>query len=41
MSLAAPRLSDDRLKRYESLQAALDLIDQGFTLIDRELRFVA
>ena len=35
------RLSDDRFKRYESLQAALDLIDQGFTLIDRDLRFVA
>ena len=34
-------LSDDRYKRYESLQAALDLIDQGFTLIDRDLRFVA
>ncbi len=33
--------SDDRFKRYQSLQAALDLIDQGFTLIDRDLRFVA
>ncbi|MCW5662360.1 MAG: PAS-domain containing protein [Piscinibacter sp.] len=30
-----------RLRRYESLQAALDLIDQGFTLMDRELRLVA
>ena len=37
----AARLSDVRYKRYESLQAALDLIDQGFTLIDRDLRFVA
>ena len=35
------RLSDARFKRSESLQAALDLIDQGFTLIDRDLRFVA
>ncbi len=32
---------DERFKRYESLQAALDLIDQGFTLIDQDLRFVA
>lgn len=30
-----------RLQRYESLQAALDLVDQGFTLMDRELRLVA
>ena len=41
MSQPLARLSDDRFKRYESLQAALDLIDQGFTLIDRDLRFVA
>ncbi|HEX6362813.1 MAG TPA: PAS-domain containing protein, partial [Albitalea sp.] len=33
--------ADDRLKRYESLQAALDHIDQGFTLIDGNLRLVA
>lgn len=33
--------ADDRLKRYESLQAALDLIDQGFTLIDQDLRLLA
>ena len=33
--------TDDRLARYESLQAALDLIDQGFTLIDQDLRLVA
>jgi PAS domain S-box-containing protein len=33
--------SDDRFSRYESLRAALDLIDQGFTLIDSNLRFVA
>ncbi len=36
---AVPR--DDRFSRYESLRAALDLIDQGFTLIDSNLRFVA
>jgi PAS domain S-box-containing protein len=35
------RPADDRFSRYESLRAALDLIDQGFTLIDRDLRFVA
>lgn len=28
-------------QRYESLQAGLDLIDQGFTLIDEQLRLVA
>ena len=33
--------ADDHFSRYESLRAALDLIDQGFTLVDRELRFVA
>ncbi len=33
--------SDDRFRRYESLRAALDLIDQGLTLIDQDLRFVA
>ncbi len=38
-SFAKP--ADDRFSRYESLRAALDLIDQGFTLIDRDLRFVA
>ena len=32
---------DERRRRHESLQAALDLIDQGFTLIDDELRMVA
>ncbi len=32
---------EGRLKRYEALQAALDLIDRGFTLMDRELRLVA
>ena len=30
-----------RFKRYESLQAALNLIDQGFTLIDSNLSLVA
>ena len=38
-SYAAP--TDARFSRYESLRAALDLIDQGFTLIDSNLRFVA
>lgn len=33
--------ADDRLKRYESLQAALDLIDQGITLMDQDLRLLA
>ena len=33
--------TDARFSRYESLRAALDLIDQGFTLIDSNLRFVA
>ena len=41
MSEPVRHAPDDRFKRYESLQAALDLIDQGFTLIDRDLRFVA
>ena len=41
MSESVRHAPDDRFKRYESLQAALDLIDQGFTLIDRDLRFVA
>jgi len=36
-----PHLLDDSFRRYESLRAALDLIDQGFTLIDQDLRFVA
>jgi signal transduction histidine kinase len=40
MSRLAPR-SDDSFRRYESLRAALDLIDQGLTLIDSDLRFVA
>ena len=29
------------LRRYDSLQAGLDLIDQGFTLIDESLRMIA
>ena len=41
MSESVRHAPDDRFKRYESLQAALDLIDQGFTLIDRDLRFEA
>ena len=32
---------DERQRRHESLQAAPDLIDQGFTLIDGDLRMVA
>jgi signal transduction histidine kinase/CheY-like chemotaxis protein len=31
----------DTAKRYEALQAALDLIDQGITLFDQDLRLVA
>lgn len=31
----------DSLRRYESLQAGLDLIDQGFTLIGEDLRMLA
>ena len=30
----------DRVKPHESLQAALDLIDQAFTLMDSELRLL-
>ncbi len=33
--------TSDNLKRHESLQAGLDLIDQGFTLIDENLCMVA
>jgi PAS domain S-box-containing protein len=33
--------TNERFRRYESLRAALDLIDQGLTLIDHDLRFVA
>ncbi|NML17259.1 PAS-domain containing protein [Azohydromonas caseinilytica] len=33
--------ADERLKHHASLQAALDLIDQGFSLIDGELRLLA
>ncbi len=33
--------SPDDLKRYDALQAALDLIDQGFTLVDKDLKLVA
>ena len=40
MSTPAPDL-EDPLKQYRSLHAALDLIDQGFTLIDNDLRMVA
>ena len=33
--------SDPETPRHATLQAALDLIDQGLTLIDRDLRLVA
>ena len=38
---AHPSPADDSFRRYESLRAALDLIDQGLTLIDSDLRFIA
>ena len=38
-TIAAPAI--DSLKRYQSLQASLDLIDQGYTLIDENLNMVA
>ncbi len=41
MSEPAHAPSNDSLERYQSLQAGLDLIDQGFTLIDENLRMVA
>ena len=31
----------DPARRHDALQSALDLIDQGFTLIDGDLRMVA
>lgn len=36
-----PMPEDDRLRQHASLQAALDLIDQGFSLMDSELRLLA
>ena len=36
-----PAPAIDGLKRYQSLQASLDLIDQGYTLIDENLNMVA
>ncbi len=36
-----PTPAIDSLKRYQSLQASLDLIDQGYTLIDENLNMVA
>jgi len=36
-----PPTAPDLLPRQETLQAGLDLIDQGFTLIDSQLRMVA
>lgn len=41
VNLPLPAPLDDPLARYAALQTALDLIDQGFTLIDRNLRLVA
>ena len=41
MSTSIPSGSSRDAQRIESLQAGLDLIDQGFTLIDEHLRLVA
>lgn len=41
MSLLPDTPASNNLKRHESLQAGLDLIDQGFTLIDENLCMVA
>jgi signal transduction histidine kinase len=41
LPLPAAAPATDSVKRYESLQAGLDLIDQGFTLIDENLCMVA
>lgn len=41
LSAALPDTANDRLVRAEFLQAGLDLIDQGFTLIDSELQLIA
>jgi PAS domain S-box-containing protein len=38
--LSSSDVADDRVKPHESLQAALDLIDQAFTLMDSELRLL-
>ncbi len=38
---AAGDLKSDSTQRYEALQAALDLIDQGITLINEDLQLVA
>ncbi len=40
-STLSPLPAIDSLKRYQSLQAGLDLIDQGYTLIDENLNMVA
>lgn len=41
LTTAPLQTASERIKRFELLQAGLDLIDQGFTLIDGELRLVA
>ena len=41
MTSTAPQANQADCRRQGSLQAALDLIDQGFTLIDENLRLVA
>jgi PAS domain-containing protein len=41
VSLLPDTPASNNLKRHESLQAGLDLIDQGFTLIDEKLCMVA
>src|SRR5438552_3192256 len=38
--LSSSDAADDRVKLHESLRAALDLIDQAFTLMDSELRLL-
>ena len=38
---AKPGASDEEQRRYEMLQAGLDLLDQGLTVFDADLRMVA
>lgn len=41
MATALDETAKNGLRRFESLQAGLDLIDQGFTLIDADLQLLA
>ena len=41
MQRAAPSPSEDAVRRLEVLQAGLDLVNQGFTIIDTGLRLLA